>query len=86
MRIPHEKISFILPKLTIGKFTGREETVYNVSDPRAGVFFFVVQGAFEVQYRLLESRDGLSLWSTPEIELEALSNDAIILAVEVAIA
>lgn len=74
------------PKISIGKFTGREEALYKLLKPENGVFFFVLEGAFEVQYRLLESRDGLSLWGTSEIELEALSNDAIILAIEVAIA
>lgn len=69
--------------VSIGKFSGRQETVYNVSKAETGVFFFVLQGAFEVQYRLLEARDGLSLWNIPEIELEAFSNDAIILAIEV---
>jgi hypothetical protein len=67
----------------IGKFTGREEAVYRLSDPRNGLFAFVLQGAFELQYRLLHAGDGLGLWELPEAELEALSNDAIILMVEV---
>jgi len=67
----------------IGKFAGREETVYKITDPRKGVFAFVLQGAFEVQYRLLHEGDGLGLWGLTEIELEALSNDAIILVVEI---
>lgn len=69
-------------KLYIGKFSGRMETIYQLSDFRHGVFVFVLQGAFEVQYRLLEARDGLALWDVKEIELEALSNDAIILLME----
>lgn len=69
--------------LCIGKFTGREEIAYHLSGPRNGVFVFVLQGAFEVQHRLLESRDGLALWNTPQIEMEALSNDAVVLLLEV---
>ncbi len=41
------------------------------------------QGAFEVQGRLLHARNGLGLWDdTNLLELEALSNDAIVLLVE----
>jgi quercetin 2,3-dioxygenase len=69
-------------KLSIGKYAGREESVYKVSDARNGLFVFVIEGAFEVQYRLLHPRDGLALWEAEEIELEALSNDAIILVIE----
>ena len=38
---------------------------------------------FEVQGRLLYPRDGLSLWNEAnKMELEALSNDAILLLIE----
>jgi len=36
-----------------------------------------------VQHRLLHARDGLVLWDAKEIEMEALSNDAIILLLEI---
>lgn len=67
---------------SIGKFSGREEVVYETYQQGNGVFVFVIQGAFEVQYRLLETRDGLALWDVEQIEIEALSNDAILLLVE----
>jgi redox-sensitive bicupin YhaK (pirin superfamily) len=70
-------------KFSIGKYAGREESIYKMSDARNGLFVFVLEGAFEVQYRLLHARDGLALWEAEEIELEALSNDAIILVMEV---
>lgn len=70
-------------KFTIGKYHGREESVYKLSQPQNGLFAFVIQGAFEVQYRLLHPRDGLALWEASEIELEALSNEAIILVMEI---
>jgi hypothetical protein len=37
----------------------------------------------EVQYRLLQAGDGLALWNLAEIEMEALSKEAIILVMEV---
>jgi hypothetical protein len=67
-------------KTCIGKFAGREEGIYQMEDK--GLFVFVIEGAFEVQYRLLEARDGLALWNVKEVEFEALSNDAIVLLLE----
>jgi redox-sensitive bicupin YhaK (pirin superfamily) len=62
----------------IGKFNGRAEAVHTLA-PDHGLFVFVLEGAFEVQYRLLNARDGLALWDVSEVELEALSNDAIVI-------
>ncbi|RRB02880.1 pirin family protein [Larkinella rosea] len=67
----------------IGKYTGRHDGVYGLSDPQKRVFVFVIEGAFEVQGRLLHPRDGLALWNLTEVEFEALSNDAILLLLEV---
>ena len=75
--------SLFVLKASIGIFDGREEAVYKLSNTNHGLFVFVLQGAFEVQNRLLETRDGLALWDIEEIELEALSNEAIILLIEI---
>jgi redox-sensitive bicupin YhaK (pirin superfamily) len=64
-------------------FDGRKETIYKMKDPANGLFLFVINGAFEVQGRLLEERDGLALWDTDEVDMEALSENAIILVFEV---
>ena len=72
-----------LPMALIGKFMGREEAVYQVMDAANGIFAFVIEGVFEVQHRLLHPGDALALWGIQEVELEALSNDAIILLVEI---
>ncbi len=45
-------------------------------------FAFVLAGAFETEGRLLHERDGLAIWDTDKIEMEALSNDAMILLIE----
>jgi quercetin 2,3-dioxygenase len=70
----------------IGKYAGREESTYKLHSPNNGLFVYVIEGAFEVQYRLLHARDGLALWEAEEIEWEALSNDAIILVMEMPLA
>lgn len=71
------------PRMNIGKFAGRSEAVYKKNKPENSLFAFVIEGAFEVNGRLLHPRDGLSLSDEEvEMELEALSNDAIIFIVE----
>ncbi|TLU97847.1 pirin family protein [Dyadobacter luticola] len=67
----------------IGKYDGREEGVFIPDAPNRRIFAFIVEGAFEFQNRLLEKRDGLSIRNANEIEFEALSNDAVILVLEV---
>jgi hypothetical protein len=67
----------------IGKYDGRRDDIYKLSGEAAGVFVFVISGAFEVANRLLQSRDGLALWNIKEFDFEALSSDAIVLILEV---
>ena len=69
--------------VSIGKFDGREEAVYTLRNAGQGLFAFVIEGVFEAQDRLLHAGDGLAVWDLQEVELEALSNNAIILLLEV---
>jgi redox-sensitive bicupin YhaK (pirin superfamily) len=68
--------------VSIGKFDGRGETTYHAKNMETGLFVFVIEGAFEVEGRLLHARDSLALWETESAEMEALSNDAILMIVE----
>ena len=67
--------------VSIGRFAGRGEALYRPR-PGATFFAFVLSGAFELEGRLLHERDGLALWEAEEVELEALSNHAIVLVIE----
>jgi quercetin 2,3-dioxygenase len=67
------------------KLDGRQEDIYLRKNSANGVFVFAIQGALEVQYRLMHEGDGLGLWDVDEVEFEALSNDAILLIMEVAL-
>ncbi|MFD1140420.1 hypothetical protein ACFQ4C_04845 [Larkinella insperata] len=67
----------------IGKYGGRQEETYVVGNPQKRLFVFSIEGAFEAQNRLLHPRDGLALWPLEALEFEALSNDAILLVMEV---
>jgi hypothetical protein len=66
----------------VGQYKGREEGRFSSSRENSSVFIFIIQGAFEVQNRLLEARDALSIRGVQKIEFEALSNDAVILVLE----
>jgi quercetin 2,3-dioxygenase len=64
----------------IGRFDGRKEIMIDLSHRR--LFAFVIEGAFELEGRLIQSRDGLAVWNTAHADLEALSDNAIILITE----
>jgi hypothetical protein len=66
----------------IGQWDGRQNGTFTPSSPKHEVFVFVIDGAFEVQNRLLHPRDGLLLSQVSTIEFEALSPKAILLIVE----
>jgi hypothetical protein len=67
----------------MGIFDGRKEALYTVKNPANGLFAFVINGAFEVNGRLMEERDALALWEAAEADIEALSKNAIIVLFEV---
>jgi len=71
-----------ISKISIGIFDSRKEGLYPLGKNKKGVFAFIINGAFEFQNRLLESRDGLALWEIAEIEYEALTENAILLLLE----
>ena len=67
--------------VSIGRFMGRSEAIYQV--PAGASFFaFVLAGAFEIEGRLLHEHDGLALWQAGAVEIEALSNHAIVIILD----
>lgn len=70
--------------LSLGRFTGRQEALYQPRRPDSLFFAYVLAGAFEIEGRLLHAKDGLALWQVAETELEALSNNALVVVLEVA--
>jgi hypothetical protein len=67
--------------LHIARFDGRGETLFAVKEGHL-FFAFVIAGAFELQGRLMHQRDGLALWDLQEADMEALSNNAVIMVLE----
>jgi quercetin 2,3-dioxygenase len=67
----------------IGKYQGRKKGEYILKNKKNGIYAFVIEGVFEVQDRLLHTKDGLAMWDAEEIDFEALSNGAILLLLEI---
>jgi redox-sensitive bicupin YhaK (pirin superfamily) len=67
----------------IGMYDARKEGFYSLKNNSNGVFVFVINGAFEIENRLLESKDGLSLSGIDSLEWEALSENALLIVFEI---
>ncbi|WP_114937037.1 hypothetical protein [Mucilaginibacter endophyticus] len=70
-------------RLHIGQFSGRMDALYRVQSDSSLFYAFVLAGAFELQGRLMHERDGLALWQLEEADLEALSNNAVVVILEI---
>ncbi|NBB28253.1 hypothetical protein [Cellulophaga sp. BC115SP] len=69
----------------IGQFDGRQKGELSLSNNHKDILVYVVDGAFEVQDRLLHAEDALLLNSVDVVDFEALSNQAILLIFELAL-
>ncbi|HVZ95604.1 MAG TPA: hypothetical protein VG847_01935 [Chitinophagaceae bacterium] len=68
---------------SIGMFDGRKKAACFSRNMQSSLFAFVISGVFEVEHRLLHAGDGLALWNgINNIEMEALSNNAILFLLE----
>jgi quercetin 2,3-dioxygenase len=74
-----KKLPFVL---SLGRFDGRQEANYSLINIDSHFFAFVMAGAFEMEGRLLHAKDSLALWDTKAVELEALSENALVLILE----
>lgn len=70
-------------RASAGLYSGRAEGAYIPQCPENAVFVYIINGAFEVQHCLLEYRDGLALTAPGAVEFEALSENAIVLVLEI---
>ena len=69
----------------IGIYDGRKEGTFTLKNTNNGIFVFVINGAFEIEDRLLEAKDGLAIKKTGTIEWESLSQNAMLLVIEVSL-
>ena len=67
----------------IGLYDGRKEDTYTLNQYGKTIFGMVLNGAFEFQNRLMENRDAILLNEIETLEFEALSENALILFLEI---
>ena len=67
----------------LGKFDADFSTTYNIKKPGNGVYVFVLKGDVTIDSEILNQRDGLGIWETNTIKIQANSQDAEILLMEV---
>lgn len=65
-------------QLSLGIFDGRKDREINISSYNK-TFVTIINGAFEVQNRLVETNDSLLTVNCKHLEFEALSENAVIL-------
>lgn len=67
----------------MGKFDKDFATTYNLKKEGNGVYAFILEGDFTINGIALNRRDGLGVWNTETLNIEANSADAKILLMEV---
>lgn len=75
--------SYKLPfKLSAGLFTEHEATNYKLQNKQSKLFIFVVSGDFEIEGKTIHTRDGLALENIENAEIKAVSENALIIILE----
>ncbi len=67
----------------IGLYDGRKEEEYSLYQKGKSIFGMVINGAFEFQNRLMETRDAIILSKIETLEFEALSENALLIFLEI---
>ncbi|MEH6408428.1 MAG: hypothetical protein V7767_14215, partial [Leeuwenhoekiella sp.] len=75
-----EKIEELF-SIKIGKFDGRTDYNYLPKTGENRLFTYIIEGAFEIQNRLLEKGEGLYVKDLQIMEMEALSSEAMALLI-----
>lgn len=67
----------------IGLYDGRKKQKYELKQENKSIFGIVINGACEFQNRLMETRDAILLYDLDTLEFEALSENLLIIFLEV---
>ncbi|KQR69788.1 hypothetical protein [Pedobacter sp. Leaf176] len=69
-------------KLSAGVFSERQKAFYKMKSPESSFYAFIIDGAFEIEGRLLKRRDGLALFDTEKVQLVAMDNNSWVFVLE----
>jgi hypothetical protein len=64
---------------SMGKFMKGSGDQYQLQKPGNGIYLFVLEGKIEINGTSLSSRDGMGIWDTNEITVNALENAKVLL-------
>jgi redox-sensitive bicupin YhaK (pirin superfamily) len=67
----------------LGNFDKGTKSDYQLKNENNGVYAFVIKGSFKIETHELAERDGLGIWNTNHLKIEALSTDSELLLMEV---
>lgn len=67
----------------LGSFDEGINSTYRAKATGNGVYAFVIKGSFEVNGQPLQTRDGLGIWNTPELSIQATAANSEILLMDV---
>ena len=67
----------------LGNFDKGITLDYTIKKKGNGIYAFILKGDFTINGQSLNERDGFGIWETDKISLEAISQDAEILLMEV---
>lgn len=64
---------------SMGDFTQPTSLIYDLKDPKNGVYIFVLEGNLKVETKDLTRRDALGIWDTDSIEVKAEAHTKVLL-------
>jgi redox-sensitive bicupin YhaK (pirin superfamily) len=67
----------------LGRFDKDFAVEYTIKKKGNGVYAFIIKGDFTIDGQALKDRDGIGIWNTDKIKMQANSQDAEILLMEV---
>jgi redox-sensitive bicupin YhaK (pirin superfamily) len=63
----------------LGNFDNGVSTEYQLKKKGNGVYIFLLEGSIEVEDNVLEKRDGIGIWETDDIKINATSNSEFLI-------
>lgn len=68
---------------SLGSFSKGKIFDYSINDKNNGAYLFVIKGSFKIGTFQLGLRDGLGVWETDKLSIEAESDDSLLLIMDV---
>lgn len=64
---------------SLGDFSKNNSDVYTIHKKGNGIYAFIIEGQVEINNEKLNSRDGMGIWNTETISIEATENSRVLI-------